>query len=762
MTVSYNEFIKGKKHVAKAAGFKPHGMSPMLYPFQAKITEWATRRGRSAVFADCGLGKTPIQLVWAQQVVRHTKMAVLVVAPLAVSVQTIREGDKFDITVNPCRSQADVLPGINITNYEMVHHFDPDLFTGIVLDESSILKSYSGKYRQELTEFAKDIPYRLCCTATPAPNDLIEMVNHSEFLGIMSGKEIIGCFFKQDGNTTHQWRLKNHAREDFWKWMASWSVAVRQPSDLGYDDGDFILPDLNIHQHTVNQRDPAEGFLFAMPGNTLSEQRANRKATLEDRIAKAKELIEAEPDEHWLIWCDLNYESEMGRKAFNAVEVKGSDSQEHKENALLGFAAGDIKRLITKPSIAGFGMNWQNCSRVIFLGLSHSYEQYYQAIRRVWRFGQTRPVDVHLVVADTDGPIKENIERKEKQAGEIMDEIVNHMKDIQLDRIVRDEMKYETDHKSGLNWDLYLGDSIELTDKIETESVGMTIFSPPFPGMYVYTNSERDVGNCATIEELIGQFSYLMPSLLRVTKPGRSCLVHLTQGVAFKWYDGYIGLKDFRGAVIREMEKHGWIYYGEVTIDKNPQVKAIRTKDQGLLFKTLSKDSANMHMALADYLLHFRKPGDNKEPIKSGISDKYNPGNGWITSEEWIRWARPVWYGDDWAPNGDGIKETDVLNTKAGRDADDEKHICPLQLGVIERAVKLWSNPGDLVFSPFAGIGSEGYVAVDLDRRFVGIELKRSYFDAAVNNLKSARQPSLFDEMEVSNGSDDMEPVSHG
>lgn len=290
---------------------------------------------------------------------------------------------------------------------------------------------------------------------------------------------------------------------------------------------------------------------------------------------------------------------------------------------------------------------------------------------------------------------------------------------------------------TGERWALKLGDCVERTSEIEDETVGLTVFSPPFPGMYVYSDSPRDMGNAHSIAELIDHYRFLIPELLRVLKPGRHCCVHLCQSISIKYLDGFSGIKDFRGAVIQAMEEGGFIYYGEVAIDKDPQVKAIRTKDQGLLFKSLANDSSRMHMALADYLLQFRKPGDNEEPIRAGISERYGNPDGWITADEWIEWAAPVWYRATEGYPG-GIRETDVLNVAVARDSKDERHIAPLQLGVIERAVKLWSNPGDLVLSPFAGIGSEGYVALKHDRRFVGVELKDSYFKTACRNLAAA------------------------
>jgi DNA modification methylase len=703
----------------------------MLFPFQRDLTVWALAKGRAAIFAGCGLGKTFIQLEWARFLNQ-----VLIVAPLVVSQQTVREGRKIDIDVNLCRSQEDVKSGINITNYEMIHHFEPD-FDGMVLDESSILKSYSGTYRQELTQFASTIPFRLACTATPAPNDLIEIINHAEYLGIMQGKEIIALFFAQDGNTTHNWRLKGHAQEAFWTWLASWSVALNAPSDLGYSDDGFILPPLNIIEHVVNPPADPEETLFHVEAQTLDERRLARKESIWQRVEECKRIIESKPDVSWLVWCGLNDESARASKALNAAEVRGSDSREHKESTLIGFAEGKINRLVTKAKIAGHGLNLQGCSDVIFLGLSDSWEEYYQAVRRCWRFMQKNPVNVHIIIAETEGAVRENIERKEREAKKLFDNIIKHMKGLQMEASVRQEAIYEEEDCEGDGFKIMLGDCVKRTKDIPDESVGLSVFSPPFPSMYVYTNTPADMGNTKNIGEMIDHFKFLIPEIYRVTKPGRSCCIHLTQTVAFKWIDGYIGMKDFRGRIIEAMEDEGWVYYGEVAIDKDPQVKAIRTKDQGLLFKTLAKDSSKLHMALADYLLQFRKPGDNEEPIRAGISTKYDNPNGWITSEEWIEWAAPVWYRQTKDYPG-GIRETDVLNVACAREQNDERHLCPLQLGVIERAVKLWSNPGDTVFSPFAGIGSEGYGALLLHRKFIGIELKRSYYETAKSNLERA------------------------
>lgn len=746
--VGYADFLNNKTVTIPPSGFDPDDLNPQLFPFQAAIVRWALRRGKAALFEDCGLGKTPQQLEWARQVCQHTGGNVLIFAPLAVSIQTQREGAKFGVPVTICATQDDVRPGVNITNYEKLHHFTPDDWAGIVLDESSILKSYNGATRTALNEFAADIPYRLACTATPAPNDLIELTNHAEFLGIMNGKEIIALFFTQDGNTTHKWRLKGHAREAFWQWMAEWSVAIRRPSDIGYDDGGFDLPDLNMHSHVVNSR-AWGGRLFAVEAQTLSERREARRDSLEDRVKATADIVNGN-DEQWLVWCDLNVEGEMLTEMIDgAVEVAGRHTDEQKIDAMTGFGDGRYRVLVSKPSIAGFGLNFQHCHNMAFVGLSDSYEQQYQAIRRCWRFGQTRPVDVHVITAEAEGAVVANIQRKEKQAATMFENIVKHLAIYnEVNHTEKMEMTIENDVATGDGWTLYLGDSIETIDNVETESVGFTIFSPPFPGMYAYTNSVHDVGNVRNFTELLDHFDFLMPKLLRITMPGRLCAIHLTQEPVFKGKDGYVGRRDFRGDVIRRMENAGWIYWSEITIDKNPQIKAARTKEHTLLFKTLATDSSNNAPALADYLIVFKKPGINPEPIRAGLHANYDNPDGWVTSEDWIEWAAPVWYGAYRGLPG-GIRETDVLNVRQARETDDERHLAPLQLGVIDRAVRLWSAPGDIVYSPFAGVGSEGYASIKAGRQFIGGELKRSYWESAINNLHEAERQrgarTLFD-----------------
>jgi len=455
--VNYRQFLESKKITVKSSGFEisKDSLNPMLFDWQKDITRWALKKGKAALFEDCGLGKTPQQLEWANQVHKHTGGDILLLAPLAVSKQTKREGEKFGIKTNICRTQADVKPGINITNYEMLEHFNPDKFVGIVLDESSILKSFTGKIRTQIIETFINTPYKLSCTATPAPNDFMELGNQSEFLGVMNRVEMLSTFFVHDGSDTAKWRLKGHAEDKFWEWIASWAVVIGKPSDLGYDDGDFILPPLNMYEHIVKVNGilEAENGQLTMVANiaqTLNERRAARRNSMQGRVEKAAELVN-NSSEQWLVWCDLNAESEKLSWAITgSVEVKGSDKNEHKETSMIEFAESNIKALVTKPSIAGWGMNWQNCRNMIFVGLSDSYEMLYQAIRRCWRFGQDKEVNVHIVIGEQEGAVKANIERKEKDYEKMFSEMVKHTQDIltkEVHSTVRMSEEYEANSK---------------------------------------------------------------------------------------------------------------------------------------------------------------------------------------------------------------------------------------------------------------------------------------------------------------------------
>jgi DNA modification methylase len=779
----YREFLRSKAPIDPATGFDvpESALSPLLIDFQRDITRWAIRRGRAAIWADCGLGKTFMELEWSRIVSQKTAKPVLNLAPLAVSQQTQREGIKFHIPVTICKTQDDVLVGVDITNYEKLEAFpDPSKFGGIVLDESSILKAFDGKTRKWLTEYAQQIPFRLACTATPAPNDYMELGNHAEYLGVMKSVEMLSMFFVHDGGDTSKWRLKKHAEEAFWKWLASWAVAIRRPSDLGYEDGKFILPPLRMHQVEVEDDTIPEGYLFQVEAKTLGERRDARKRTIDHRVAAAAKLANEDRDP-WILWCNLNSESEaLAAACPDAIEVTGSMKDTDKEAGILGFIDGTYPMLVSKPTIAGYGMNLQHCAKMAFVGLSDSFEQLYQAIRRCWRFGQTKPVDVYVITSSSEGAVVRNIERKEKQAAAMMEGMVKHMKKEMQKNVKGTERERDTFKpkvQTADRWQMRLGDCVEEIRKVEDSSIDYTIFSPPFASLYTYSNSDRDMGNSRNMDEFAKHFSFLVPELFRVTKPGRLLSFHCMNLPTSKQNDGVIGIRDFRGQLIRaflgdhailmeslpvlrsraleahhkgekrreemikqiideieyELREHpsstGFIFHSEVCIWKDPVTAMQRTKAIGLLYKQLRKDSCMSRQGIPDYLVTMRKPGENKERVT-----KTHEG---FPVDRWQNYASPVWM--DISPN-------DTLTKESAREDDDERHICPLQLQVIERAIELWTNPEDLVLSPFAGIGSEGYVAVKSGRRFVGFELKESYWEQAVANLRAAEkvQVGLF------------------
>lgn len=753
--MDYGKFLQRKAIVDIPTGHKPDALNPMLFDFQREITAWAIRRGRAAIFADCGLGKTPMQLVWADAVLRHINKPGLILAPLAVSKQTRHEGEKFGIEVHICRTDKDVQHGINIANYEMIHNFEMSRFGWIVLDESSILKSYTGKYRTQIIDATRRIPYRLACTATPAPNDYMELGNHAEFLGVVTRSEMLSMFFINDTSNVGTWRLKGHGKSEFWKWLCSWAVMIGKPSDIGFEDNGFILPELRVAEHTVEYGKPLPGCLFLEPAETLSERREARRETILPRCEKIAEMVNAST-EPWLVWCGLNDEgAALKRMIPDAVEVQGSDDSEHKESSMIGFSEGKIRVLITKSKIAGFGMNWQHCSNMAFAGLSDSYESYYQAIRRCWRFGQERPVNVHIVTSDLESNVVDNIRRKEKDATNMRDEMVKSMSDIssvEIRGLESHKTEYKETTRTGEGWTLHLGDSCEVIKTIPDNSVHYSIFSPPFASLFTYSNSDRDMGNVRGADEFFEHFDFLIGELLRVLIPGRVCSVHCMDLPATLGHDGFIGMKDFPGEIIRRFESHGWIYHSRVTIWKDPLIQAVRTKTLTLAHKQIIKDSTRCAQGMADYIVSFRKGGDNPEPVKHPVGLTRYVGTmpfpkgkthddqrkNKQSHEIWQRYASPVWF---------DINQTRVLSTEIAREVDDEKHVCPLQLDTIERCLELWTNPGDTVLSPFAGIGSEIYCAVEAGRKGVGIELKESYFNQAVKNLNSLKRNKMQQEL---------------
>lgn len=452
MSEDYQQFLESKRRTHEDSGFDTdrRGFPSQMFEFQADATAWALKKGKSALFLHTGLGKSICQLTWSNEVFRHTGGDVLILAPLAVASQTVREGEKFGIVVNYCRSQNVVKPGINITNYEMLDKFDASHFVGICLDESSILKSQNnGAIKQKILESFWNTPYRLSCSATPSPNDYMELGNQAEFLGVMKSTEMLSTFFVHDGGDTSKWRVKGHAAKGpFWEWVASWAIMMKNPRDLGYDGDLFDLPPLNTVQHTVkidHSRFQGRGV-----ANTLTDRGAARRESLAERCAKAAELTN-DSDETWLVWCDLNDESALLTKLIpGAVEVRGSDKPEYKEKTSMDFCDGKIRVLVSKPSIFGAGLNYQHCHNMIFVGLSDSFESMFQAVRRCWRFGQTEQVNVHIIASEAEGAVVRNVKEKEKAFDEMLSGMIAATSDLCSENIrstVRQSDEYNPQEK---------------------------------------------------------------------------------------------------------------------------------------------------------------------------------------------------------------------------------------------------------------------------------------------------------------------------
>ena len=420
--MNYDQYITRKLSTVPSTGISgAFDLPDSMFPHQRALAGWAVKRGRAAIFADTGLGKSRMQLAWADAVLRYTMQPVLILAPLAVAAQTVREGRELGIDVQHCRDGSDIDPaegaGIAITNYDRLHRFDPSIFGAVVLDESSVIKHHDAKTLRTLLTAFRDTPFKLCATATPAPNDWTELGTHAEFLGVCTRQEMLAEFFTHDGGDTSVWRLKGHARHIFWQWVSQWGAMVRKPSDLGFDDHAYELPPLHLHEHAVETEMPAHGMLFASEAQTLSERRGARRMSLDDRVRDCAAIVNSESTEPWVVWCDLNAEGDALTKAINgAVQIAGADSADVKEQRLADFVAGKFRVLVSKPSICGFGLNWQHAARMAFVGVTDSFESYYQAVRRCWRFGQTRDVHVHIFASSAEGAVVANLKRKERDA----------------------------------------------------------------------------------------------------------------------------------------------------------------------------------------------------------------------------------------------------------------------------------------------------------------------------------------------------------
>jgi DNA modification methylase len=728
--MTYNEFIATKQKTHIYSGFDVGDINSNLFPFQDFIVRRALKAGKYAIFADCGLGKTLMQLVWAEQVSLHTGGPVLILCPLAVSGQTIQEGEKFGVKVE--RLKSDVFgPGVYIINYEQLENVNCESFAGIVLDESSILKNFTGVYKNLIIDKFGYTPFKLACTATPAPNDLNEIGNHSEFLDVMDANDMRMRWFVRDEGMNN-YRLKGHAESDFYGWIASWASVLRKPSDIGFEDHDYNLPALNYFERTVTSEKKDNGRLFNDAHVNATDFNKELRLTLIPRLENVCDIVN-NSIEPFIIWVNQNTEEdELVKLIPDAKAVRGSEPTKAKEEKLLGFAKGEFRVLITKKKIAQFGLNFQNCRNQIFAALDFSFEGLYQSIRRSYRFGQKQEVNIYLITTDTMSNVLSSIKFKQNQFNEMMQQITENV-NAKSYALKSDYNRREVKHDQ---YHIINGDSVDLIKEIPDNSIDLSVFSPPFSTLFTYSDNIRDMGNCVSDDEFFEQQKYLLTELYRIMKPGRLVCVHSKDLARYKNSSGFSGMWDFTGAYHKAMENAGFKYHSKITIWIDPVLEMQRTKTQRLLYKQVTSDSSYTGIGMPEYITIFRKwEGDESEwtPITNKTKKNFDLNT-------WQKWASPVWM---------DINRTEVLNNFRGaRDEKDEKHIAPLQLDIIERCIALWSNKGETVFTPFMGIGSEVYQAVKMGRKGIGFELKESYFDLAKRNINSVieqqKQISMF------------------
>lgn len=722
-TGNYLEFLqsKQKRHILSGFEVDEKKLNANMFDFQKFIVKRALKAGKYAIFADCGLGKTLMQLEWANQVCNETKRKVLILAPLAVVGQTIQEGLKFGIDMT----------NIDVQNYEQLDNIDCSIYSGIVLDESSILKNFEGATKKQIIDNFISTPYKLACTATPSPNDPMELGNHSEFLDVMSRNEMLAMYFVHDGGETAKWRLKGHAVKMFYQFVGSWAIMLNKPMDIGFEMVGYDLPKLNLLENQIKTPKRDNGSLFNDAIISATNFNQELRLTKIERLDEVVKLVNDKPDENFIIWIKQNEEGEMLKKILpDAIEVKGSDSNEWKKEKLLGFANNEFRILITKTKIASFGMNYQNCRNQIFASLDFSFEGLYQAIRRSYRFGQKNEVNIYLITTDTMANVKQAIDTKQKQFEIMQDEMAKAV-NLNLAGQIMQTGTFDTTEENNEWYSIQRGDCVQLIENVKDESIGLSVFSPPFAELYTYSNHLEDMGNSKDYNEFLHQFSFLIKQLYRVMMSGRNVAVHCMDLPIQKGKEGFIGLRDFSGMILKAFEEAGFVYHSRVTIWKDPVVEMQRTKALGLLHKQVKKDSTMSRVGIPDYVMIFRKDGERNNPVT----------NTDLSVDLWQKYASPVWMDINYSNTLQGFRN--------GREENDEKHICPLQLDTIERLIHLYSNKNDTVLTPFMGIGSEVYQAVKMGRKGIGFELKESYFNLAKANLKAVvsqkNQVGLFD-----------------
>lgn len=790
--MTYEEFLASKVTKTQISGFEVplESIHPILKDWQRVVVRHALKMGKYALLENTGLGKTLQYGEWARHVAAHTGHKVLIVTPLSVADQTIRElRKKLSVESRYCRSQEEAeqcQEQIIVTNYDMLKVFDPDYFVGLVLDESSILKSYTGKTKQYILEAFASTPYKLACTATAAPNDHMEYGNHAEFLGVMDSTDMLQRFFINDTMQAGGYRLLGWADTTkpmgFWTWLSSWAACISRPSDIpGFDDGDFILPELIIHEEVVSidHTRAFESGQLVISGKLSATGVWKEKAlTLEDRCLRAREVYDKiQTREPVVVWCQTNDEADRLVKLFpDFVEVRGEEKREVKLEKLRDFGDGKYPGIITKAEIAGYGMNWQHVGNHIFVGVTYSFEDFYQSIRRSYRYMREGDVHAWLIYAETEGNVRKALEQKQKEYDRMQSRMNEAMRIYGLDRAVdRREAQIEIDEDvaAGEGWTAYLGDCVLTARKyIPADSVDFSIFSPPFAELYRYTDKVADMGNVADMDEFFQGFDFMIHELYRVIKPGRLVAVHCKDLPLYMNRDAAAGLRDFPAEISRHFQmfqydrdfqptageqykNRRFVLHSKITIWKDPVIEMQRTKNHGLLWKNFMERGEVVRTGMADFLYVFRKwvdmdempdkqiqrtvnaPGfhageDEHVYIGENPPDRYDSDRDY-SIQVWQKYASPVW---------DDIKQTNVLNGRVAREDRDQKHICPLQLDVIARSVDLWTVPGELVYDPYNGIGSTSRTALLMRRRAVSSELKKSYWNLSVKHNKQAEQQS--------------------
>lgn len=709
--MDYQTFLSQKQKSICISGFDvdENSLNESMFPFQKFIVKRALKIGKYAIFADCGLGKTLMQLDWANQVSKKTNKRVLILAPLVVVEQTKREAIKFSIPVD----------FIDADNYEQLSNIDTEIYSGVVLDESSILKNFEGETKKLILEKFKLTPYKLACTATPSPNDPMELGNHSEFLDVMTRNQMLAMYFIHDGGETAKWRLKGHATKLFYQFIGTWAIMLNKPTDIGFEMIGYDLPSLNLIEERIETNKRNNGQLFNDAIISATNFNSELRHSMKERLDRVVEIVNSRLNENFIIWIKQNAEGEMLKKLLpDSIEVKGSDTNEWKKEKLLGFANNEFRLLVTKIKIASFGMNFQNCRNQIFPSLDFSFEGLYQAMRRSYRFGQKEEVNIYLITTDTMANVRESINRKQKQF-EIMQDEMSKAINANLNGQLMSNSNIDIETEKNEWYEIKRGDCVQLISDVPDESVGLSVFSPPFAELYTYSSHLEDMGNSKDYKEFMIQFGFLIKQLYRVLISGRNVAVHCMDLPIQKGKEGYIGLRDFSGMILTAFQDAGFIYHSRVTIWKDPVIEMQRTKAKGLLHKQVKKDSTQVRVGIPDYVMIFRKEGEGKDPVT----------NLDLPVDLWQKYASPVWMDIDYGNTLQGHRN--------GREENDEKHICPLQLDTIERLIHLYSNKGDLIFTPFMGIGSEVYQAVKMERKGLGFELKESYFDLAKKNMLS-------------------------